>query len=159
MKIIFISVFFLLSSAFSAVPKSNEILRQGKVIGGEAGNGFSLLNVSRRTQKNGGERWVLDIGNAQGEARKGRPGYYHVEKDSLRRILSIDLAQMRMSKVDQAKLNQLIKKSPYLAMPRLSSDPSDQSLNLAFHLKKDVKVKVYQVPGVKGTSRVVLDLL
>ncbi len=149
---------FLLSvHVQAAIPPQNQIVGKGKVFGGEAGSGFSLLKVSQSKTKKG-ERWVLSIGNEQGRANKGRPGYYHVEMNSALKFLSIDLSQLRMTKVNEKKLQAIIAKSNFLKNPKMKNDPLDQSLNLAFELKKNPKVKVYQVAGVKGTSRVVVDL-
>lgn len=145
------------SLAQGALPPKQELVGRGKVVGGEAGRGFSLLKVSKaKTQK--GERWVLNIGNEKGQAKKGRPGYYHVELNSELKKLSVDLSQLQLSKVTEAQLRKVISSSKFIAEPKLKSDPMDQTLNMEFELKKNPRVKVYQVAGVKGTSRIVIDL-
>lgn len=159
--IVLLGLFFILlavNDALAALPPVNEIIKYGKVIGGEAGQGFSLLKVSVLPRPGNGERWVLDIGNHQGSVNKGKPGYYHVEMNQDLRKLSIDLAQLRLNKMSDLQLKQVVTKSNFLTSPILVKDPSDQSMNLSFRLKKNIKVKVFQVAGVKGTSRIVLDL-
>jgi hypothetical protein len=155
----FVTMFVVLfySLAQGALPPRQELVGRGKVVGGEAGKGFSLLKVSKaKTQK--GERWVLNIGNEKGQAKKGRPGYYHVELNSQKKKLSVDLSQLHLSKVTEAQLRKVIATSQFITSPKLKSDPMDQTLNMEFELKKNPKVKVYQVSGVKGTSRIVIDL-
>ena len=136
---------------------SLELIGRGKVIGGEAGKGFSLLKVSRSPLKSG-ERWVLSLGNERGEVKKGKPGYYHVELDSEKRKINIDLSQLQLSKVSEDQLRQIVSSSQFIAAPKMRKDPLDQTLNLEFDLKKNPRVRVYQVAGVKGTSRIVIDL-
>ena len=52
-----------------------------------------------------------------------------------------------------------MKGSAIVTRTAMSLDPVDNTLNLTLGLKKNTKVRVFQVAGQKSTSKVVIDLL
>ncbi|QDK38937.1 hypothetical protein [Bdellovibrio sp. NC01] len=150
---------------FAAVPQKKaapvvpKILSgTGATYGGLAGSGFTLMDLRRTADKNI-ERLVFDIGDKEGAAMRGWPGYYHAElKDNPQRLV-IDFAQMPGSRLDQAALNNRLKGSIAVKNTVMSLEPVDNTLNLTMDLKKNTKVRVYQVMGKNTTSKVVVDLI
>ncbi|WP_291515600.1 hypothetical protein [Bdellovibrio sp. ArHS] len=152
--------------AFSAVPAQKpptaaKILQgQGVSFGGVAGTGFTLLDVRRTADaKKKVERIVMDIGDMNGASLNGLPGYYFAELKKNPSRLVIDFAQMPNANIDQTRLSSLMKNSLAVTGTTLSLDPIDSSLNLTLDLKKNTKVRIYQVAGKKSTSKVVVDLM
>jgi hypothetical protein len=147
-------------SAHAAIPPvfKNALTKPGAVTGGEAGAGFSILNLEMIPQKNRSERIVIDIGNYEGKPNMGKSGYFHVEKKS-NRLISIDFAQMGLTKVTQEKVNAALKKSRLIDQGLMTYDSLDQNMNLSLTAKKDIKIKTYQVVGKNQTSKVVIDLI
>jgi hypothetical protein len=94
-----------------------------------------------------------------GRPLKGLPGYFNVELQNNSQRIVIDFAQMPVSQMDLKALKERFKKSLYVENIKMLEDPSDNTLSLIMDLKKPVKVKVFQVPGQKTTSKVVLDLM
>ncbi len=133
---------------------------QGSSIGGMAGKGFTLLDVRRSAsipQKI--ERLVFDIGDKEGKVLTGPPGFFHAELQKNPQRLVLDFAQMPQVKVDQKGLIEKLKGSMAVRNVSMSVEPVDHALNLTMDLKKNTKVRVYQVPGQKATSKVVVDFM
>ncbi|MBX2987489.1 MAG: hypothetical protein KF802_06300 [Bdellovibrionaceae bacterium] len=143
----------------TTAPKPQKLLAgQGAVTGGLAGAGFSLVNVTlAKTQKK--ERVVIDLGDIKGAPVRGYPTYYHAELQNSPRRLVIDFSQTATVFIDEKELRQRLKGSTAIAGSSFVLDPTDQTLSLILDLKKNVKAQIFQVPGQKGTSRVVVDLL
>ncbi len=155
---------FLSDVVYAAInkPKTtpSKILQgSGSIIGGVAGKGFSLLDL-RKSQdiKHKVERVVFDIGTLQGKTLKGLPGYYHAQMLQKPSRLVIDFSQMPASKVNIQEIQKRLKGSMFIKSTELALDPIDQSLSVVLFLKNNPKAKVFQVSGVKNTSKVVLDL-
>lgn len=130
------------------------------VIGGISGSGFSLLAVKKELNvKSKYERLVIDIGDVLGQPKAGLPAYYHAQftKDPSRLI--IDFSQMTLSKINEQQLQNTLKDSRFVRHSRLLKDPSDGTLTFILDLRPSTKIRVMQVAGVKGTSKVVVDLL
>lgn len=144
-----------------AKPKVSKVLvGQGVSFGGLAGGGFTLMDVRRSADaKKKVERLVFDVGDIKGGALKGWPGYYFAELQKNPQRLVIDFAQMPNSNVDPQRLSKVMKGSIAVTGTKMSLDPVDNSLNLSMDLKKNTKVRVYQVAGKKSTSKVVIDLI
>lgn len=159
MKWIFIFSLIFSQTSFSAVPLQPAGLQKPtlSLVGGTAGLGFSLLDV-RSTKTKNKERVVLDIGGLKGSNLKGKPGYFHAQVLENPHRLVIDFAQMPASKIDVKALNKRLSNSLGVKTAQMSLDPVDQTLSLVFELKNRPGVKVYQVPGQKTTSKVVVDL-
>lgn len=148
-------------SAKKAKPVAKKILSgEGAVFGGIAGSGFSLLDVRLSANKKKKiERVVIDVGDKNGAAMKGLPGFYYAELKKNPQRLVIDFSQMPKAKVKESQLNRIFKASKSVVGTAITSDPVDSSLSLTLDLKKNTKVRVYQVAGKKSTSKVVIDLL
>ncbi|KYG62265.1 hypothetical protein AZI85_07960 [Bdellovibrio bacteriovorus] len=146
--------------AQKAKPVSKILQGQGVSFGGIAGTGFTLMDVRRTADtKKKVERIVMDIGDLNGGTIKGLPGYYFAELKKNPSRLVIDFSQMPNANIDQTRLSGLMKNSMAVTKTSMSLDPIDSSLNLTLDLKKDTKVRVYQVAGNKTTSKVVIDLI
>ncbi|MGZ3773487.1 MAG: hypothetical protein ACXVCY_10800 [Pseudobdellovibrionaceae bacterium] len=142
-------------------PVVSKILEgEGTTYGGLAGNGFTLLDLRRTADKKKKiERIVVDVGDRNGAVMRGWPGYFHVELKKNPQRLIVDFAQMPNSNIDQAQLASRMKGSLAILNTSMSLDPVDSSLNVTLDLKKNTKVRVYQVAGKKMTSKVVIDLI
>lgn len=148
-------------SAKKAKPVAKKILSgEGAVFGGVAGSGFSLLDVRLSANKKKKiERVVIDVGDKNGAPIKGLPGFYYAELKRNPQRLVIDFSQMPKAKVREARLDQIFRKSQSVTSTSITADPVDSSLSLTLDLKKNTKVRIYQVAGKKSTSKVVIDLL
>lgn len=162
-----LSLFLVGPSAFAAIPKSapkkvevSKILSgEGTSFGGLAGSGFTLMDVRRTSDaKKKVERLVIDIGDMNGAALRGWPGYYFAELKKNPSRLVIDFAQMPNANLDQAKIKSVMKNSLAVKNSSMTLDPVDSSLNLTLDLKPETKVRIYQVAGKKLTSKVVVDM-
>lgn len=142
-------------------PSVSKILSgQGISYGGLAGTGFTLLDLRRTATKDQKiERLVIDVGDLGGQTIRGWPGYYHAELKSNPSRLIIDFAQMPNANLDSDQLAARLKSSAAVTKTSMTVDPVDSSLNLTLDLKKNTKVRVYQVSGKKTTSKVVVDLI
>lgn len=150
---------FAAVSKKAAAPVVPKILSgTGATFGGLAGSGFTLLDV-RRTADKKIERLVFDVGDKAGAVMRGWPGYYHAELKNNPQRLVLDFAQMPNSNLNQAALSARLKNSIAVTRTTMSLEPVDNSLNLTMDLKKNTKVRVYQVMGKATTSKVVVDLI
>lgn len=157
------------SPVFAAVPEASKpaikpaskILEgEGASFGGLAGTGFTLLDVRRTADaKKKVERLVMDVGDLQGAPLKGLPGYYFAELKKNPSQLVIDFSQMPNSHIELKTLQNRFKDSLAVKGANLTLDPVDNSLSVTLDLKKNTKVRVYQVAGKKSTSKVVVDLI
>lgn len=142
--------------AVTATPKI--LAGTGSTYGGLAGNGFTLIDL-RRTADKKIERLVIDIGDKNGNVMRGWPGYYHAELKNNPQRLVLDFSQMPETRLDQTMLNSRLKGSIAIHKAVMSLEPVDNVLNLTMDLKKNTKVRVYQVMGKKSTAKVVVDLI
>lgn len=140
-------------------PAAKILEGEGVTFGGLAGTGFTLTDLRRTADpKKKIERIVIDVGDLQGAPIKGWPGFYHAELKKNPGRLVIDFSQMPNSLIDQRALAAKMSGSLGVLKTSMSMDPMDSSLNLTMDLKKNTKVKVYQVSGKSSTSKVVIDL-
>jgi hypothetical protein len=166
MKLVLVALILSLGLSAGAAPKSlspvpGKILSgTGSKAGGIAGPGFTLLDIKSNFNRQAGiERLLIDVGDIDGRQRKGYPGYFQVELQNNSRRVVIDFAQMPASLVDVKKVQEKFKDSIFVKRAKMLADPSDDTLSLVLDLKKPAKLKVFQVPGQKTTSKVVLDLM
>ncbi len=147
--------------AQAAVPAKIRFLKgTGSQIGGMAGGGFTLTGMRlSQDKKKKVERVVMDIGDKNGQAIRGLPGYFHVELKNNPQRLIVNMAQMPHSNVDAQRIANIFQKSMAVKKTALALDPIDSTLILSLDLKPNTKVRVMQVAGKKQTSRVVLDLI
>ena len=166
MKILVLAISLLVGCLSNAAvknsqPEPNKILyKEGTKTGGVAGTGFTLLDIKSNFNRTAQiERLLFDVGDIDGHFIKGLPGYFQVELRNNSKTVIIDFAQMPASKVALDKVQEKFKDSLYVKKAKLLADPSDDTLTLVLDLKKPAKLKVFQVPGEKTTSKVVLDLM
>lgn len=130
------------------------------IVGGEAGDGFSLLDVKREIAKSGlAERMTIDVGDIRGKPNFGAPSYYHAQlmKDPARLIL--DFSQMPMSFLSEKQLAAKLKDSKFVRRVQMTLDPEDQTLSMILDLKPETRIRVLQVKGEKKTSQLLVDFL
>lgn len=141
------------------VQPTNILKNNGALRGGQAGDGFSLLDVRATVSKDKKiERLVLDIGNAAMQKQIGSVGYYNVELRNSRKLI-IDLTQTSKSKISRDRLVKKFIQSPFIKSASLSQDPLTQNTSLILDLKKNADVKVRSVTGSKKTAQIILDLI
>lgn len=148
---------FSFNAAMAAIPQKVLDVK-GAQVGGVAGTGFTLLGIQKNPISKG-ERIVLDIGTLKGEALKGWPTYYHVELKQNPRQVVVDLTQTPNTQVDDSILKNILKNSKVFGAAQILADPTEPTMTLLFNLKKEAKVKVYQVHGKKSTAKIVIDVL
>jgi hypothetical protein len=152
-------------AANAAIPAKIKTPVPGRILvndsattGGVAGSGFSLMDLRRTSDaKKNIERVVIDIGDMQGNAIKGLPAYFHAELKKNPSKLVLDFDQTPMSRLDEDRLKDRFKTSLFVKKTSMILDPEDKALNLTFDLKPGTAARIYQVKGVKGTSKVVVD--
>lgn len=143
-----------------AMPKKiNSYLSEGVFIGGVAGRGFSLRNVTRRFgAKSKIERVVVDIGDENGEPLIGPAAYFHIEVDQQNSRVVMDLSQVQRSKLSVDQLKKIFSKSPYVALESIGYDPQDRATNLTLRMKRPIMVEIFSPEGEKKPGRIVMDL-
>lgn len=158
-------IFFQMNVCLASIPPNKEklglekyLINRGSISGGVAGTGFSLLNMAQGESKLG-ERWIFDIGDIRGGVLKGPPGYFHVQLMDKPSRLIIDFAQMKNVRIDEQKIQSLIKTSSIFRTAKLLYDPADSATSIVFELKQSPRIKAYQVVGNKNTSKVVVDVV
>ena len=129
-------------------------------IGGQAGAGFSLLNLQKIQAKNGkAERLVFEVGTKEGQILKGLPGYFNAQNQIRPNRIVLDFSQMLESKVNEKFIKGILKDSKLIKSVKVSSDPQDKTLSMTLDLNSAVKMKTVQVPGKKQTAKVVVDII
>ena len=158
---------FLAAISMAAIPQNQQkkldpkiLVAPAAVIGGVAGNGFSLLNIKKEFNAIAKtERLIIDIGNIYGKPNIGMPSYYHAQfmKDPAR--LVIDFSQMPVSLMSEKQLQEALKSSHFVRRVKMTMDPEDKTVSMILDLRPTTKLKIMQVRGVKTTSKVVVDFL
>ena len=145
----------------TAAAKPQKLLvGSGALSGGIAGTGFSLMNLKSTINPQAHlERLMIDVGDIDGHSLKGLPGYFNVELQNNAKRIVVDFSQMPTTLIDAKALTARLRQSMYVQNVKMLADPSDNTLSLIMDLKKPVRLKVFQVPGQKTTSKVVLDLI
>src|SRR5207247_250906 len=91
------------------------LVGSGAQSGGIAGTGFSLMNVKSSINPSARlERLMIDVGDMDGHALKGLPGYFNVELQNKSKRIVVDFAQMPVSQLDMKALKERLKKSMYV---------------------------------------------
>ncbi|MCE3010847.1 MAG: hypothetical protein LW875_09565 [Proteobacteria bacterium] len=138
---------FLSQLSFAAIPK-NLLKGEGVIRGGQAGTGFSILDV-RRTQTQKVERWVVDFGDAVKQPLASQPPYFNAELRKDRKVI-LDFSQVWNSKLDEKALQKMIKQSPFVKSIKVNFEPQSQTMSWVLEMKQEVQL---QVTPVKGSSR------
>lgn len=138
----------------------NEITTEGVFRGGQAGAGFSLLDIKRvvSTSKKA-ERMIFEIGTHKGEKYSGQPGYFHAQLSKKPPELTIDFAQTVLTKFDSQKLIEIFKKSKLIKKTFMSTDSEDNSTNITMVFRRPVKARVYTLAPKDNSPKVVIDIM
>jgi hypothetical protein len=137
--------------------KTNAYRADGVVIGGQAGNQSSLLRIRRAFFKNEKvERVVLDLGDQFGKPNAKSMAYFHVQNDPALNRIVIDLAQIKLTKVNATNLISTFQKSPNVKIATFLQDPEDSTLTLILTLNKPVEMEVFQ--SLQKGGKLVMDL-
>lgn len=144
----------------AGLKKTNQYIQYGTITGGQAGaRAYTLLDLRRvYAPKDQVERLILDLGNEKGKPLINQISYFHisVEKDTPRVV--IELPQMLGSNVDQKKIQQILKKSPYVKSSKIFFDPVDTTVSIQLNLKKHISVEAFRLPSADRASRIIIDL-
>jgi hypothetical protein len=162
----FLFSLFLAIQGQSAISKDlpekqlNEITTEGVFRGGQAGAGFSLLDIKRvvsTTKK--AERMIFEIGTHKGEKYSGQPGYFHAQLSKHPPELIIDFAQTTLAKFDGQKLMEIFKKSKLIKKTFMTTDPEDNSTNITIVFRRPIKARVYTLAPKENSPKVVVDIM
>jgi hypothetical protein len=159
-------LFVFLSLPLVAMPirqapnkKTNQFFSSGVVIGGEAGKGFSLLNVRRYfSKKVQTERIVLDLGDLEGHPLTDKVSYFSASLEKAPSRLVLDLAQVQTSGIDEPTLRKLLRASPLVQDVTFIYDPEDQTTSLVLQILPDLEAEIFTMASSKKPSRIVVDL-
>lgn len=160
---------FVVSAGFSTLAmtpykrtlsvKSNTYMKDGVFIGGRASQGSSLLAVRRSfSAKAKVERVIVDLGDHESKPAGLNPGYFQVSMDSVNNRVIVDLAQLRFSKISESQLQNVFRRSPYVADASLTLDPEDKAGTMVLKLKRPMRLEVFQLKNKNKPGRVVIDL-
>ena len=144
----------------AAKVKINQFIKQGAIIGGQTGAGFSLLGV-RRHYAGGSkvERVIFDLGDKKGEPLKSQMSFYHVSVEPKLKRVVVDFAQVFKTGLTEKELNLKFKNSPVVGKVFLTFDPVDQNTTIMFMLKSAAAVEAFELgKESKDPLRLVLDL-
>jgi len=139
--------------------KKDQYLTTGVVIGGQAGSGFTLLNVRRESSnKLAMERIIFDMGDREGQPLLKKLGYFHVSVEKNPSRVIIDLSQVARSRVSEINLAKMFEKSPFVAKVEMSMEPEDNAAKIVLNTKVPIAAEIFEMPSDKKASRLVIDL-
>ncbi len=128
----------------------------GSVSGGQSGADFSLLGIKEVPMNGGGLQIVLSYGDHMGHPFKGEPGYFHVAIDRSGKRISMDLAQVSRTAIDQKDLARVLSLSKMIGASDITTDPHDGSTNITLNLRHAVNLKVRSTGG--DQAKLILEL-
>lgn len=153
----------------AALPKKNLAMKKpqnvlsnsGSIRGGQAGLGFSLLDLRKTASaKTKIERLVIDVGDRVYQRQQGPVGYFNVELRNGGQQVVIDFSQVLNSKFTEAQLKKKLASSRYIKSSEMIFESEGQTTSLVLNLKQKAQVRVQPVNGKgKQTARLVLDLI
>lgn len=133
-------------------------LTEGSFRGGGAGVGFSLLRVKRVYSTDGNsERLIFEIGDKEGRAFVGQPGYFHAQLFKKPSKLSLDLSQLLKSQVTSKDLKKIFKNSKLVKTASINLDSEDHSTNISLQFKSSVKMRVFTLSTQSTSPKLVID--
>ena len=139
--------------------KKNRYMSEGVFTGGKAGSGASVLGVRRAySAKAQIERVIIEMGDKDGKGDKDNLSYFQASIDPANSRMVLDLTQLKNAQVTEQKLKDVFKKSAYVASTEFTLDPEDKTGSMVFHLKRPMKMEVFQLHSKGKPSRVVIDL-
>lgn len=142
--------------------KPQNVLRDsGSVRGGQAGLGFSLLDLRKTASaKSKIERLVIDVGDRAYQKQTGSVGYFNVELRNGGKQVVVDFAQVLNAKFSEGDLKKKLASSNYIKSSEMIFESEGQTTSLVLNLKQKAQVRVQPVNGKgKQTARLVLDLM
>jgi hypothetical protein len=143
----------------SLTVKHGNYLSDGVFTGGHAGTGSSLLSVRRAySPKAQLERVIVDMGDKDAQPAGKDMGYFQASMDSHNRRIVLDISQLRYSKVSEQQVQNIFRKSPYVASVAFTLDPEDKAATMVLNLKRPMKLEVFQLLKNKKPARIVMDL-
>lgn len=161
MKLIaFIFPAFVFLSAYAAKSppvKLGTFTKSGVIVGGQVGNGFSILRANKTEGPGGTERFSILYGDNRGQISKAGPGYFHIQIDEKQPRVSIDLAQVQTTTVDPEQLSHIFKDSKIVAATEMTMDPIDLATNISLKLKRPAEVRA-KIETQNGAQILVIDL-
>lgn len=138
--------------------KANAYIKDGIIFGGQNGIGYSLMDIRRfYSGKDRVERLIFEMGDEQGLPAKTL-GFFQVNLDAKLRRIDVDLSQMRGAALDQKKVADLFKTSPFVKMVKLTYDPEDRAILMQVFLKQKVEMEVFEIPAKNKFSRIAIDM-
>lgn len=138
--------------------KVNKYIEDGVIYGGQAGVGYSLMDIRRfYSGKDRIERLIFEMGNERGQPSKNL-GYFQVNLNKNLRRIDVDLSQMRGAALDQKKIADLFKASPFVQNVKMNYDPEDRAILMQVFLKQNVEMEVFQIPAQNKFSRIAIDM-
>ncbi len=163
--LVFSAAIFLSQGSGAASPykqtlssKKNIYAHDGVFIGGKAGAGTSLLNVRRVfSPKAKLERVILDLGDEKAKPAGKNIGYFQVSLDARENRAVVDLSQLKLSRVSEAAVQNLFKKSPFVESVSLTLDPEDKAATMVLNFKRPMKLEVFQQLKSNQPGRIVMD--
>ena len=143
----------------TAEQKRNAYRADGVFTGGRAGTGTSLLAVHRSFSKKASlERVVIDLGDKEAKPAGKAMGFFQAGLDGVNNRLTLDVSQLRMSKVTEAQVQRVFRDSPFVKHVSFTLDPEDHAATMVFELKRPVRLEVFRAVKDGRPAKVVMDL-
>ena len=143
----------------TADAKKNAYRNAGVFTGGTAGTGTSILAVRRSfSRKTALERVTVELGDREAKPVGDKMGYFQAGLDARNNRLTLDVSQLRMSKVSEGQVQRLFKGSALVAGVSFTLDPEDNAATMVLDLKKPVRLEVYRTVKRGAPARIVMDL-
>lgn len=140
--------------------KRNAYRNDGVFTGGRAGTGTSLLAVRRAYSKSAAvERVIVDLGDKDAKPAGAAMGFFQASLDGVANRVTLDVSQLRLSKVTETQLQRVFKNSAYVKHVALTLDPEDHAATMVLDLKRPVRLEVYRTVKAGQPAMVVMDLV
>jgi hypothetical protein len=137
--------------------KKNAYMTDGVFTGGKSSaQGVSLLAVrhvfSAKAQL---ERVIVALGDKESKPLKEDVGFFQASMDAGSRRAVLDISQLKQSRVSEAQVQQLFKKSPYVRSVDFTLDPEDKAATMVINFKQPMRMEVFHL---RKPARIVMDL-
>ena len=157
---------FMASTSFGAIPKnklrqpSSVLLGEGSMKGGQAGSGFTLLNLKTQVAASKRlERLTIDVGNSAAQRLNGPVAYFNVQNDPRNKKIIIDFSQTLNSRFENMHLKKTFLKSPFVKNAEIIFEPQSQTMSMVLTMKKAAAIRAKPLSGNnKTTAKLVLDI-
>lgn len=162
-KYLILFIIFMPSLVFALAPikapktKLNQYVKEGVIIGGEAGVRFTLIDLKRTYYKKKSiERVILSVGDDRGNPLENKVSYFHVDKSS--KTIRVSLSQVERSSVNFASLEKQFAKSVFVRKAFLNFDPVDMRTILTLQLRRKAKVEVFESKRTGNENKIFIDI-